>query len=136
MVRPKCPRQVESIPGSVYFKPRGVPVAALEEVVLSMDEFEAIRLADYEGLYQEEAAERMGISRPTFGRILMAARRKTADALLNGKALKIMGGVIRTSQLREFRCASCGHQWKLPFGTGRPSGCPSCGCTEFRRKQE
>lgn len=136
MVRPKCPRQVNSIPGSAYFKPRGVPVAALEEVVLGVDEFEAIRLADYEGLYQEAAAERMGISRPTFGRILVAARRKTADALLNGKALKIAGGAIRTAELREFRCASCGHQWELPFGTGRPPGCPSCGCTEFRRKQE
>lgn len=54
-----------------------------------MDELEAIRLADYEGFYHEKAAEHMGISRPTFGRILDGARRKVADAIINGKALQI-----------------------------------------------
>ena len=61
----------------------------LEEAVLDMDEVEAIRLADYEGLYHEDAAQKMNVSRATFGRILNGARRKVADAIINGKALKI-----------------------------------------------
>jgi uncharacterized protein len=66
----------------------------LEEVVMTLDEFEAIRLADLEGLYQEDAAARMGISRPTFGRVLAAAHGKVADALAHGKALRIEGGPV------------------------------------------
>ena len=61
----------------------------LEETLLNIDEYEAIRLADYRGLYHEKTAEQMGISRPTFGRILDSARRKVADAIINGKALQI-----------------------------------------------
>ena len=67
MARPKRCRRIGSTPGSSYFKPRGIPLSALEEVVLSFDEFEAVRLADLEGLYQDQAAEKMGISRQTFG---------------------------------------------------------------------
>ena len=59
-----------------YFKPRGIPSVDLQEVVLSLDEFEAIRLADHEQVYQEEAATRMNISRQTFGRIIGAAHKK------------------------------------------------------------
>ena len=76
------------------FKPAGVPGRALEEVVLSLDEAESIRLADLEGLYQEAAAFRMGVSRQTFGRIVEAARRKVADAIINGKLLRIEGGEV------------------------------------------
>jgi uncharacterized protein len=91
MPRPcKC-RQIDGTPGAVYFKPRAVPLCDLEEVELSLDEFEALRLADLEGLYQEEAAGRMGISRQTFANIVHEARRKVADVLVHGKALKIMG---------------------------------------------
>ena len=91
MTRPcKC-RQVEGTPGATYFKPRAVPLCEIEEVELSLDEFEALRLADFEGLYQEDAAGRMGISRQTFANIVRSARRKVADALVHGKALKIMG---------------------------------------------
>ena len=64
----------------------------LEEVVLTIDEFEAVRLADLEGLYQEQAAEKMNVSRQTFGRIIESARKKVAEALVQGKALKIGGG--------------------------------------------
>ena len=93
MPRPKCCRRVgEGGPVCRIFKPVGVPVCSLEEVVLSIDEFEAIRLADYEGLYFERAAEQMMISRQTFGRIVEAARRKVAQALLQGFALRIDGG--------------------------------------------
>ncbi len=73
----------------MYFKPRGIPLVQLDEVVLNLDELEAIRLADYEGLYHEQAAEKMNISRPTFGRILGEARRKVAEVIVDGKALNI-----------------------------------------------
>jgi len=76
-------------PGSVYFKPRGVPMTELEEVSLSMDELEAVRLADHERLYHAEAAKKMDISRQTFGRILIVARRKISECLIHGKALRI-----------------------------------------------
>jgi len=94
MPRPKCRRNVYGTPDKNYFKPRGIPTSELEEVVLSLDEYEAIRLADYEQLYQEEAAVRMNISRQTFGRIIEAAHKKIADILMNGKALKIEGGEV------------------------------------------
>jgi uncharacterized protein len=89
MSRPKKCRCTKCTPGAYYFKPRGIPLIHLEEVVLTMDELEAIRLADYEGLYHEEAAKQMNISRATFGRILDGARHKTAGAILLGHALKI-----------------------------------------------
>ena len=89
MSRPKKDRCVRCQPNAVYFKPRGVPLINLDEVDLSLDELEAIRLADYEGLYHEQAAEKINISRPTFGRILGEARRKLAEAIVDGKALKI-----------------------------------------------
>jgi uncharacterized protein len=92
MPRPKCQRNICGFPDKNYFKPRGIPTIELEEVVLNLDEFEAIRLADYEQLYQEEAAIQMNISRQTFGRIIESARRKIADAIISGKALKIEGG--------------------------------------------
>jgi predicted DNA-binding protein (UPF0251 family) len=82
------------MPAVTYYKPRGVPLRTLEQVGLTVDELEAIRLADLEGLYQEAAAEKMNVSRQTFGRILEAAHRKVADALVNGKALSIEGGPI------------------------------------------
>lgn len=75
-------------------KPAGIPVRELEEVALGLDEAEALRLADLRGLYQEAAARSMGVSRQTFGRIVETARRKVADAILNGKALRLDGGEI------------------------------------------
>jgi predicted DNA-binding protein (UPF0251 family) len=92
MPRPHKPRLVCHAPDVLYFKPRGVPLMELEEVVLGLDETEALRLADLEGHSQEEVGERMGISRATAGRILELARRKVADALVNGKALRISDG--------------------------------------------
>ena len=92
MVRPINCRRVGSMPQSDYFKPRGIPLSMLEEVVLTVDEFEAVRLADLEGLYQEQAAERMNVSRQTFGRIIESGHKKVAEALVQGKALKIEGG--------------------------------------------
>jgi predicted DNA-binding protein (UPF0251 family) len=77
----------------MYFKPAGVPLRELEESVLEMEEVEALRLADLEGQYQEEAARSMGVSRTTFSRILDSGRRKVADAVLRGKAIRISNGL-------------------------------------------
>ncbi|MGP8153794.1 MAG: DUF134 domain-containing protein [Smithella sp.] len=100
MPRPKCLRNICGIPDKNYFKPRGIPTVDLEEVVLTLDEFEAVRLADYEQLYQEEAATSMSISRQTFGRIIEKAHKKIADVLLNGKALKIEGGEVNLEEMK------------------------------------
>ncbi len=74
---------------TAYFKPRGIPMTELSEIVLEVDEMEAVRLADLEGKYQEDAAVKMGISRPTFGNIINRAHAKIAEALIRGKALRI-----------------------------------------------
>jgi predicted DNA-binding protein (UPF0251 family) len=132
--RPPCPRRVKAPPRCSYFKPAGVPVSHLEQVTLTLDEFEALRLADLEGLYQDRAAVRMGVSRATFARIVEGARHKVAQALVHGQALRIEGGPVAIRGQRRFRCESCGHEWSLPFGTGRPpEACPSCGTGDFRR---
>lgn len=136
MVRPRCPRRVCCQPQSNYFKPRGIPLSSLEEMVLAVDEFEAIRLADLEGLYQEQAAERMNVSRQTFGRVIESARKKVAEALVEGKALRIEGGDFEMAALRKFRCSECQHTWELPYGEGRPSQCPSCKSGNVHRAEE
>lgn len=99
----------------------------LEEVTLSVDEAEAIRLKDLEGLEQEEGADRMGISRPTFQRILACARQKVADALLNGKAIRIEGGHFELAAQR-FTCAENGHEWDVAVEllAKAPPVCPYC----------
>jgi len=89
MVRPIKPRKVVFDPNVIYFKPRAVPLSMLEEVDLLPDELEAIRLCDLEGLEQIPAARKMGISQSTLGRILTSARKKIAEALIKGKAIKI-----------------------------------------------
>lgn len=132
MPRPcKC-RRVAFVPEALLFKPAGVPGRGLREVELTLDELEALRLADLEGLYQETAAARMGISRQTFGNVVTAARRKAADCLVNGKMLRIAGGVV-TAAARNFTCRSCRHRWSLPFGAGRPPACPACHSDDIHR---
>ena len=137
MARPVTCRRVGCSPEPRYFKPRGIPLFRLEESVVTMDEWEAIRLADWEGLYQDEAAERMNVSRQTFGRIVESARRKVADALVNGKALRIEGGEIEmATEKRSFLCADCGHSWEVPYGGGRQAVCPKCTSVNFHRTDE
>jgi predicted DNA-binding protein (UPF0251 family)/predicted Fe-Mo cluster-binding NifX family protein len=98
MPRPcKC-RRVCCNPKAYYFKPRGIPVSQLEEVILTIDEFEAVRLADLGGLYQEDAANKMKVSRQTFGNIIESAHKKIADAIINARALKIKGGIVKMIQ--------------------------------------
>jgi predicted DNA-binding protein (UPF0251 family) len=98
--RPFCRRSIAGRPAAPVFKPAGIPARDLEEVVMTLDEFEAVRLADLEGLYQERSAEQMNVSRPTFSRIVDSARRKIADALVHGKALRIEGGQVRMEERR------------------------------------
>lgn len=136
MARPRNCRRVGSLPESNYFKPRGIPLSMLEEIILAVDECEAIRLADLEGLYQEQAAEKMKVSRQTFGRIIESAHRKVAEALVKGKALKIEGGEFEMAAMRKFRCSDCQHAWDLPYGTGRPESCPSCKSGNIHRGEE
>jgi uncharacterized protein len=89
MPRNKCVRHIGFDPTTTYYKPRGIPMRFLEEISLELDELEAIRLKDHEGLYQDAAAEKMKISRQTFGRILESAHKKIAEALIYGKAIRI-----------------------------------------------
>jgi uncharacterized protein len=116
--RPKCCRQIGEMPGKVCFHPEGTASSRRGEVLLTLDEYEAIRLADLEGLYQEQAAVRMNISRQTFGRIVEAARRKVADVLVHGKTLRIEGGPV---SIREAPPVECPHSRRA-----RGLSCRSC----------
>ena len=126
MSRPKKCRWITIEPDITVFKPRGVPAKKMEVVELQLDELEAIRLADLEGLYQSDAAERMELSRATFGRIINEARRKVADALINGKMLVFKGGNIALSKIKELQCTKCGKQIDIACSPEKPDLCPSC----------
>ena len=89
MPRPFITRRVGFQPEVTYFKPTGVRMIELNQIVLAVDEFEAIRLKDFEKIEQVEAAKKMNISQPTFNRLLKSARKKIADAMVNGKAIRI-----------------------------------------------
>lgn len=95
IMRPKRFRRVMFGPNVDYFKPRGINLSVLENIDLKVEELEAIRLKDYEDMDQTKAAKRMNISQPTFHRILEEARKKIAQALVKGKAIKIHGGVFK-----------------------------------------
>jgi uncharacterized protein len=133
--RPLICRRIGHHPPAGYFKPAGVPLGSLESIDLTLDEFEALRLADLLGLYHDEASERMGVSRQTFGNILESARRKTADSLVHGRALRIHGGHCQMNE-RRFVCSACKHEWAVPHGTGRPKSCPKCESGIFHRSPE
>ena len=100
MPRPRLQRIVSGEPVVTVYKPAGVPVGSLEWVNLTLDEFEAIRLIDNEGLNQEAAAGQMGVSRPTVTRILASARSKIAHFLMHGHALLIQGGPVIPAAFR------------------------------------
>lgn len=94
MPRTKKQRFIAHRPPAAVFKPAGVPARDLDWVTLPLDEYEALRLADYEGLNQEDVAERLGVSRPTVSRMLEQARRRVARVLVEGQALAIEGGPV------------------------------------------
>ncbi|MCP4691539.1 MAG: DUF134 domain-containing protein [Desulfobacterales bacterium] len=92
MPRPRKRRRVGRMPAQTFYKPQGIPLSELKSVILPVEGFEALRLADASGLSQAEAAARMGVSRPTFSRVLAEARRTVARALASGWAITIQGG--------------------------------------------
>ena len=128
MARPEKLRCVAQLPNVGFFRPVGIPANTLQGIRLTLEELESIRLKDLEGLEQEECAQQMHISRPTFHRILESARKKLADALINGKAIQIEGGNFELAQ-RMFRCDNDGHEWNVPFealAQKFPLSCPKC----------
>jgi len=134
MVRPKKNRIVAYKPDISYFKPRGIPLIDLEEVQLTIDECESIRLSDLLGMSYEEAGQSMGVSRATFGRIIQRARKVIADALINGRAINVEGGnYTLVEDSRVFICEKCNFRWEEACGTGKPEECPECKSNYFHR---
>jgi predicted DNA-binding protein (UPF0251 family) len=119
MARPLSTRRIPRRLQERLFKPQGIRMHELDKLQLTMDGLEALRLADLEGLYQEEAARRMGVSRATFARVLAEARQSVADALVHGKALEIGGGTVdRRARVK----------WPCPIHGGRGRRGRSCRC--------
>ena len=145
MPRPRRLRRVMFEPGFTYFKPAGVRMAELADSILTVDEYEAVRLKDLEGIEQEQAAKKMNISQPTFHRLLLSARKKITDALVHGKAIKIEGGDYKMA--RPGRGLGRGRGLGLGAGPGGrmggfgagPSGecvCPKCGYKQTHARGE
>jgi predicted DNA-binding protein (UPF0251 family)/DNA-directed RNA polymerase subunit RPC12/RpoP len=131
MARPTKWRKIAHIPSIPYFVPAEEGIAELPENVLKLEELEAIRLKDLEGLDQSECAEQMEVSRPTFQRILLSAREKIADSLVNGKMIHVEGGNF-TQNICPVRCLNCGKEWrdrieKLDTLDDSDYLCPDCG---------
>jgi len=132
MGRPPLCRRVGYIPSVTYFKPAGIPLRELEENCLTVEELEALRLKDLEDLEQEQCAEKMNISRPTFVRILDSARKKVSEALIKGKSIRIEGGNYEMAT-RHFRCRN-NHEWEVPYENlinNSPQYCPTCNTLEI-----
>ncbi|MGO0122562.1 DUF134 domain-containing protein [Desulfothermobacter acidiphilus] len=121
MPRPPKFRRVAFLPPFLVYKPQGVPLEGMEVINLTVEEMEALRLKDLEGLDQEDCANHMGISRPTFQRLLVGARAKVAEALTEGKALRIGGGNFML--VTQHRCERCYEEWEASLG----EACPRCG---------
>jgi len=124
-MRPKKERIVKHPPIHSAFKPIGCRKNSLETVLLSLDEFEAIRLADLEGNEHSEAAEKMEISRSTFTRLIEKARKKIADFIVSGKLLTIEGGIIHF-RANKYQCKSCAKIFPIDWNE-EDKKCPECG---------
>lgn len=147
MARPVKWRKIEKIPTILRFYPdletrhpdavdQADQLADVGENVLKLEELEAIRLKDLEGFEQEECAARMEVSRPTFQRILIIARKKVADSLISGKSIRIEGGYF-TQNICQVRCQSCGREWierseAIEEGHVRHYTCPRCHSSHLR----
>ncbi len=91
-MRPRIRRRIRGPPGVNYFKPAGIRMQELSEVILSYDEYEVVRLIDFEEIGQIKAGKKMTISQPTLSRLLKNARKKISEAIIEGKAIRICGG--------------------------------------------
>lgn len=111
MPRPVKWRKIEKVPEVMQFNPQVKDPSLAGENVLKLEEIEAVRLKDLEGLEQGKCAERMEISRPTFQRVLISAREKIADSLVHGKTIRIEGGKY-TRAIHPVRCLDCGRVWE------------------------
>jgi predicted DNA-binding protein (UPF0251 family) len=126
MPRPFKNRKINGSFNVDCYKPKGIPLSMLDSIDLSVAELEALRLADLENLYHGAAAEQMGVSRQTFGNIIKDARKKVADAIINGKALKIISeGLSYSDSIRI--CRDCGIIWRK--AVKNQVACPSCEST-------
>jgi predicted DNA-binding protein (UPF0251 family) len=127
MSRPFKNRKINGLFNADCYKPNGVPLSMLANVELSVDELEALRFADLENMYQDAAAEKMEVSRQTFGNIIKSARGKVADAIINGKAIKIISrGFSYSDAIR--CCRGCGLIWRK--AVEKQTACPSCESTK------
>ncbi len=126
MSKPKKNRYVKYPPFVAYFKPQGVPMYSLEQVSLHVEEYEALRLSDFQGMRHNEAASEMKVSRPTFTRIINSAHKKLADAITNGKAIRVEGGNFILMDMRFF-CEDCRNIWEIGNTDAIPENCPKCG---------
>jgi predicted DNA-binding protein (UPF0251 family) len=122
-------RRVSEPPQFSRFKPAGVPSRKLKSVILSVDEYEAIRLTDYLHLEHLAASEKMAISRPTFTRLIETARHKLAQALIDGKELIITGGNIDFERTLH-KCEECGDTHRTPLSKELME-CPQCGSSQI-----
>lgn len=136
MARPVKCRRVKFFPEDTYFIPLGKRKCEVEEITLKVEELEAMRLKDIEGLTQEECAESMQISRQTFQNIIDSARKKVATALTQGHAIHINGGNY-TFGLCQFKCLKCGKVHNIDCPQDKHI-CSSCGSKEIvcRRKNK
>jgi predicted DNA-binding protein (UPF0251 family) len=139
LARPTKWRKIDNIPTVPYFIPSEKDVLEIPENILKLEELEAIRLKDLEGLEQGECADKMEVSRPTFQRILLAAREKIADSLINGKTIHIEGGKF-TRNICSVICEDCGKEWmesyeNLELIRNGQSFCPSCDSTKISCRQ-
>jgi len=128
--RPKNNRYVFEPPMFREFKPVGVAARSLRVNRLTLDEYESVRLADHQGLSHEEAADEMGISRSTFSRLVVGARRKVSDSLVSGKMLLIEGGNIHFRN-NIIRCMNCGNIFKIKISSALIK-CPECGSANLQ----
>ncbi len=139
MARPTKWRRIENIPTVPYFVPSNNGIAEVPDNIIKLEELEAIRLKDLIGLEQGECAEKMEVSRPTFQRILLSAREKIADSLINGKTIHIEGGYF-TQNICPVKCLDCGKEWMESFEnlelikTGAYS-CPDCSSSNIMCEQ-
>jgi len=130
MARPRRFRRISEEPQIRCFKPEREDLDSFEPIEILIDEFEAIRLRDYHDIQQKRSAEIMGVSQPTFHRILTSARKKIANALINGNTIVITG----IDRLIRYECNGCGFKWQHPRKEYKK--CPDCGSANISTVEE